>query len=369
MQRRISIDLQKAFDSTELKTLINKLKEINIKDKELKLFETYLMGRTQFVKVNGVTSDIENVAIGVPQGSKLAATLFLIFINGIFRLKLRSIPQFYADDGLFKFVANSFNQLIENMNHDINLIDQWFKENHLKLNVTKTKVMILDNHQNTDLEHFIGINFNGELIKREKTIKYLGLIIDEKLSWNQHMSILRNKLVAMCFAVYRIRKLLPRPMLWRIYHAHFVAHLDYLNPIWNKCAEQHLGVIQRLQNKIIKTIENRPKMTPTNLLYVNRLNISKHNYLQTVLAIHKIKLKKMKFNRDLRTVGSVQNSFLRNVFNYRPNFFRKGKCKQSLMSNGVNAYNSLPNDIKIIDNIKLFKKNVQNYIIKANVNT
>lgn len=65
--------------------------------------------------MNDVLSEVGTVKVGVPQGSKLAATLFIIYINGIFNLKLKSKSQFCADDGLFKFIANKFDQLIEDM--------------------------------------------------------------------------------------------------------------------------------------------------------------------------------------------------------------------------------------------------------------
>lgn len=361
----ISIDLKKAFDSTDLRTLIAKLDDLNIKNNEIKLFESFLFGRKQTVNVNGSQSELKNVRMGIPQGSKLAATLFIIYINGIFKLNLRSTPQFYADDGLFKFSARSFSELMTDMHHDLNLLNKWFEENHLKLNITKTKVLLIDNHVNDDINHFIGMNFNGELIKRESTIKYLGLTIDDKFTWNQHINIMKNRLVALCFAIYRIKMLIPKNKLWLLYHAHFMSHISYLNSIWNKCTEHQLNEIQRLQNKIIKTIENKPRLTPTNQLYTNKLNIRNFNMYQTVLTIHKIKHKKLKFQGNLELVGNVQCRFLRNILNYRPNFFRKEKCKKSLMSNGIKLYNSLPQNIKEIDNIKHFKQNVQQYIIKS----
>lgn len=121
----------------------------------------------------------------------------------------------------------------------------------------------------------------------------------------------------------------------------------------------------RLQNKIIKTIENKPRLTPINQLYIDKLNIRKFNFYQTVLTIHKIKLKKLKVQGNFELVGNIQRRFLRNILNYRPNFFRKEKCKKSLISNGIRLYNSLPQNIKEIDNIKHFKQNVQQYIIKS----
>lgn len=245
----LSIDLAKAFDSAHTNTLISKLKEIKIKNKPLEILESFLRGRRQFVKINKTKSTNRCVKVGVPQGSKLAATLFIIYINGILKLQLKSKPQFYADDGIFIFTADNFEELIEHIRYDIQIIYDWFRDNQLQLNVSKTKIMIIDNHRNEDIKHWIGINFNGELIKKETSIKFLGLTIDDKITWNDHLNQLKNKLNAICFAVYKMRKIVPKHKLWLLYHAHFLSNIYYLNPIWNGCKEQTINEMQRLQNK------------------------------------------------------------------------------------------------------------------------
>lgn len=140
-----------------------------------------------------------------------------------------------------------------------------------------------------------------------------------------------------------------------------MSHIAYLNPIWNVCNEQLINELQVLQNKIIKSIENKPKLTRTHTLYTNKLNIRKYNFLQTVITINKIKNKKMKFNYKFQYVGEIQNNFLRNIFNYnyRPNFFKKEKYKKSILANRLNNYNKIPNDIKNNVNERKFKQIVE----------
>ena len=77
------------------------------------------MNRKQCVEVNGKQSHTCEIKVGVPQGSKLAATLFLIYINDIFNLNLTGIEQFYADDGMFKYVGDSIEEIIENIKADL----------------------------------------------------------------------------------------------------------------------------------------------------------------------------------------------------------------------------------------------------------
>lgn len=359
----ISIDLEKAFDSTNIAILINKLKEINIKETELKIFESFLSNRKQYVQIESNQSKYDNIEIGIPQGAKLAATLFIIYINGILKMKLKSIPQFYADDGLFIAHGKNYNELIENINYDIKIIHEWFNDNHLKLNIKKTKIMLIKTKNEEEMQHFIGINFDNKLIERVNSIKYLGLTIDDKLSWDEHVDTIKGKLIPICAAIFKIRNYIPRKILWQIYNAHFLSHINYLNQIWMHTKEQNINDLQRIQNKFIKIIENKHRLTPTETLYRDKMNIKKIMKYNIIILVHKIKLNICKFNFTLNTVQSVQNKFLRNILNYRPLFFKKEKCRSSILSKGMNFYNETPIDIRNINNIRLFKAKLKEYIV------
>lgn len=82
------------------------------------------------------------------------------------------------------------------------------------------------------MKHFIGLNFNGELIKTETKIKFLGLTIDNKLTWDEHTKQIKTKLNSICFAIlYKMRKIVPKNKLWLLYHAYFLSIIYYLNSI------------------------------------------------------------------------------------------------------------------------------------------
>lgn len=91
------------------------------------------------------------------------------------------------------------------------------------------------------------------------------------------------------------------------------------------------------------------------------------NFLNTVLTIQKIKMNKIKCNIQLNTVGNVQRTFLRNILNYRPHFFKKQGCKKSLLSNGISLYNKLPNEIRNIQKITQLKNASKMYLLKHNL--
>lgn len=140
----LSIDLEKAFDSVNHKNLLYKLSKLGINDIQMKLFESFLLDRKQVTTVNGEISTEETSRNGVPQGSKISATAFLLYINEMLNLPLKSSAQLYADDGLLISVAESFDQLITDLLHDMDLIYNWYEKNQFfkKKTIKKKKLSI-----------------------------------------------------------------------------------------------------------------------------------------------------------------------------------------------------------------------------------
>lgn len=234
----------------------------------------------------------------------------------------------------------------------------------LRLNISKTKFIIINNHKDIpNINDDNGIQFNNELIERVEQLSYLGLLIDDKISWNAHINKIKNRIVPISIAIAKLKRVIPKKQLMMVYHAHFMSHIGYLNPIWNVCTKTKLDQLQRLQNRIVKCVENKPRLTPTISLYRDKPNINLFSFIQTATTIHKIKLNLIKHNLKLQTVGETQRSYLRNILNYRPKFFRTEKCKNSIMADGLKLYNSIPTELKNIQNINSFKAKIEQMYI------
>lgn len=145
------LDLKRAFETIDRRILLTKLHQIGVGEISLKWFSSYLENRKQRTKVETETSQSKRNNIGVPQGSIIGAFLFILYINDISSaLEFCSLNMF-ADDTLIYICGKNLNELTNKLNSDLNKLFQWLCINKLKLNIDKTKTMILGKKVNTEV--------------------------------------------------------------------------------------------------------------------------------------------------------------------------------------------------------------------------
>jgi hypothetical protein len=191
------IDLSKAFDSLYHPLLIKKLEKLQFSDKFSNLLISYLSNRSQFVELDNTRSPCLKISKGVFQGSKLAAILFLIYINSIFNLPLNGKLFLYADDIALIYAAPDFLSLKNKMEYDLNVLDIWFTNHYLKMNSAKTNYVLFRGAARLDFftHNSLNITFGHQTINRVDSFKYLGFIIDEKLDFHKHIQHVKSKIV------------------------------------------------------------------------------------------------------------------------------------------------------------------------------
>ena len=145
-------------------------------------FQSYLKNRKQFVSISNSTSNTEEINTGVPQGSVLGSLLFL-YINDLHKSVKHSKTYHFADDTNIMQSNKSLDVLSKNLNKDLKSLSQWLKANKLSLNISKTKLIIF--HRNTaSIDHTLKLKLDGKRLSSSKLVKYLGVLLDEHLQWN-----------------------------------------------------------------------------------------------------------------------------------------------------------------------------------------
>ena len=255
----IFIDLSKAFDTIDHRKLLTKLNNYGIRGNALKLISSYLTNRKQYVSVLDVESNELPVEFGVPQGSVLGPLLFILYINDICNLTDKGKLVLFADDTNIFVAADSKAKAYDTANHVLQAVSNYMEINLLHINVKKCCYMYFspskrnDSDPEDDLDSQ-NLSINSKIIKRVKQTKFLGVIIDDKLSWKPHILSLNKKLSSACGRISQIRKYLPESLFKLIYHSLFESHLGYAISVWGGVSNSQLKPLFITQKKCIRIL-------------------------------------------------------------------------------------------------------------------
>ncbi len=190
----VFLDLSKAFDTLPHKTLLRKLENFGIRGKALQWFESYLHDRKMYVKFNGNKSEtVPSGCYGVPQGSVLGPLCFILATNDLALTLKKCRCILFADDTTVYITSKNIRYLKESMKYDLQILVDWFKANKLTLNLEKTSFVLFQPSGRTTDED-ITLSVDNIEISREKTVKFLGLYLDEHLKFDPHVKHLCSKL-------------------------------------------------------------------------------------------------------------------------------------------------------------------------------
>ena len=187
------LDLKKAFDTVDRDILIRKLSIKGFRGTVNSFLSSYLSNRKQYVCVENHTSDIGTINSGVPQGSVLGPLLFNIFIDDIVNIKVAK-KVLFADDAIFYINEKSLDLCISKVKRLIEELSLWLKNDKLIPNVQKTKLMLFTPRPVGELPD---VFFNGFKLEWVSSIRYLGIIIDNKLSFTSQSNQVYLKLSKM----------------------------------------------------------------------------------------------------------------------------------------------------------------------------
>ena len=251
----VFLDLKKAFDTVDHDILIKKLEFYGIKNIALRWFISYLSRRKQVCKICSSISEIKTITTGVPQGSNLGPLLFLLYINDLPNCLKSSVPALFADDTNLSVRGATAGEIEEKLKSDLNNVHNWLLTNKLTLNVRKTEYMLIGSRQKlSQVKIDPDLHIGSEGIGRVSSTKTLGVLVDENITWRNHIDYVAKKVAKGIGLLRRSKDLLEINTLKTIYNATVLPYFDYCALVWDNYSQTIKHKLEKLHNKAARII-------------------------------------------------------------------------------------------------------------------
>jgi hypothetical protein len=369
----IFLDLKKAFDTVSHSTLIHKLETMGIREKSLDLLSDYLHDRSQKVKIGNHISEASQISFGVPQGSVLGPTLFLAYINDLTNLIVEDGCVFsYADDTVVVFHGKTWESTYEKAERGLNTVSSWLNTNLLTLNIAKTNFMCFSKYITSQPPDELNIKIHSCTlpintqqcscfqIDKVTSTKYLGIILDQRLSWHKHIEYTNNRIRKLIWIFKKLRHIASKPLLTQLYTALAQSVMTYCIPVWGGANKTKFLEVERGQRCLLKVMHSKPYRFPTSELYQisNQLSMRKLYILNSTLKLHKTLAYKPQLPHRRRKNNVAHLPFTKSLF-----------AKRQFSIQSAHLYNTINNKLSIYSLPLLkCKKAIRNWLRSLNYN-
>ncbi len=251
----VFLDLRKAFDTLNHRILLSKLLSFNFSPHTLRWIESYLSGRTQYVSIQNYNSAPLSISTGVPQGSILGPLLFTLYINDLPSVCPNTNIQMYADDTVIYIHGSSVSQVANELTESLVHVAAWLEQCCLQLNISKTVCMFITKTKNLSVVPDVFVS--GERLQVVSEYKYLGVLIDSKLSFKAQVKKVCNR-VRFSLSNFRfIRDYMSSDAALIYMHSMIISHITYCLTTWSHASITTLKPLESLYKQSLKTLDKK----------------------------------------------------------------------------------------------------------------
>ena len=352
----IFFDISKAFDKVWHRGLIAKMKAIGIRGQLLAWFEDYLSNRKQAVVIAGEISSYQTIQAGVPQGSVLGPTLFLIYINDIVQ-SIESTAKLFADDTNLYLSLEDPKERAELLNGDLKRIAEWAKKWKVTFNPIKTELVNFSRKLHPQYEP---LHFDENELIPSTSHKHLGLTLQSDGKWDRHIINLIAKCRMLVSVLKSLKYRLSRRSLEIIYKSFILPHFDYCDVIWDNCTSTLANDLEEIHRDALRTIIGTVKGTSHKTIYRESgfpaLKERRRRH-KLILYFKIINKHTPAFLNDLLPplISDVNPYHRRRLYDRRIPACKTELYKSSFFPSTTLLWNSLPIDIQTSTSLSQFK--------------
>ena len=266
--RAVALDISKAFDRVWHEGLLSKLRSYGMSGQFCSWLSSFLENRSLQVAIDGFLSDSFTINAGVPQGSILSPTLFLLYINDLLEKTENPIYSFADDSTLVSsFALNARTsaadahlrrqQEVTHLNKDLEEILSWGDSNQVEFNATKTQAAVFSKKVGTAEPDIL---MAGHSIPLASSISLLGVNLGSNMSWHNHVVAIAKAASQKLGTLFRTKKLYTSQQLLMLYKAQIRPSLEYCSHVWSSAPKHTLRLLDSIQKRAIRLIGD-PELT------------------------------------------------------------------------------------------------------------
>ena len=344
--------------------LVQKLEHYGVRGRVLDWFSSYLKDRTQFVEVNGAQSSALGINSGVIQGSILGPILFILYINDMSRAASSLKLVHYADDTTVPCSGRDLGATMQQLNNDLDMLDDWIKCNRLSINFKKCSFFVTSNRSLDDLGD---VCIRNNIVEYKISAKMLGVVLDDRVNFNCHVSALANKLSRNIGILGRLSMVVPSSTLLSLYYAMIYSNVSYCIAAWGSVGAVNTSRIDRIMNRVFRLLDMKSYLNPNFISSSELLSYSNIvNFFTMVKLFDVLNGNNFITFRDKILSNQVDHShntrFKLNGNLHAP-AYSTSKAQCSFIYRATRIWNSLPVEIRSCDDLYSFKVLLKRHLL------